>query len=473
MRLPKTFRTSTFRLTAAYAGLFAVSAIVLFGFIYFTTSASMTKELDYAVKSDQLELLQIHASHGTDAMQSEINQRVREDVELDGPIFYLLEDVTGKRLAGNLPAAPLKTGTFRLEGRQTPATLVGHTAYARGVILPDGNYLLVAADASSMRQTKKIILKAFSWSFIITLLFFFIGGVFVSRRVLKKIEIVSQTTLDIVDGNLSRRIQIRGVNDEFDHLGASLNLMLDQIENLMEGMQQVSNDIAHDLRTPLTRLRQKLELAQGEGSANALHAAIRDSIAETDGILETFGALLRITQIETRARKKNFSQVYLSELLQTVVEVYQSNADEKLQDLTIDIEPKLHVLGDRELLAQMLSNLIENSIRHSPVGASIEVIARKTTDAVEVIFSDTGPGIPESERNNVFRRFFRLETSRSTQGNGLGLSLVAAVAELHGVKIILSDNSPGLRVGLQFPKSDFEIVSTVAQDTSKPDLLRI
>lgn len=448
MLLPRVFRTSTFRLTAAYVALFSASAVLLFVIVDFSTQSYMTSELRAAVNSDLGELRQIYSESGNDGLIAEIDHRLRQDS--NGPMFYLLQDPSGWKLAGNLHATEPVEGIFKLSSRQGPESLIGHDAYAHGVVLPDGYYLAVAIDAYPLGEMRELVIRAFGWSFVMTLLLGLGGGIFVSRRMLKRVESVSQASREIIGGNLSRRIPLRGTEDEFDHLSASLNIMLDRTQALMESIQQVSNDIAHDLRTPLTRLRQRLELSLRSGSAEDWRAALKRSIDDTDAILETFGALLRIAQIEAHVRKQNFSRVNLSEIVQSVAELHQPTCDERRQRLSIDIPPDLYVLGDRELLAQMLSNLIENAIRHSPEGSCVRLTARSDPRGHEVVLSDNGPGIPVGERSKVFRRFYRLETSRSTPGSGLGLSLVAAIAHVHGILIELGDNRPGLRVRLHF-----------------------
>jgi signal transduction histidine kinase len=228
--------------------------------------------------------------------------------------------------------------------------------------------------------------------------------------------------------------------------------MVARIETLMDGLRQVSNDIAHDLRTPLSRLRQRLDAAgRAQPSLGDYEALVAQSIGDVDAILETFAAMLRIAEVEAASRTQGFAAVDLSELLNTVVEVYEPLASERAQTLTGRIAPGLVVRGDRELLTQLVANLVQNALKHTPPGTRVTVDAATAAGAVEVVVTDTGTGIPEGERDKVFRRFYRLEASRGTAGSGLGLSLAAAIAGLHGATLALSDNAPGLRVTLGFP----------------------
>ncbi|HYK17657.1 MAG TPA: HAMP domain-containing sensor histidine kinase, partial [Bryobacteraceae bacterium] len=275
-------------------------------------------------------------------------------------------------------------------------------------------------DALPRREMRKLILRLFEWSSAITLVLAFVGGALMSGSLLRRIETISRTARDIMAGDFSRRIPARGTGDEFDHLVASLNAMLERNEAAMESVRQVSHDIAHDLRTPLTRLRQRLDLAQRRArSVEEWRQAADGCISNVDAILETFGGLLRIAQIESGMPAHRFTKVDLSELLRTVVEVYQPMAEEKDQRFTADVASDLTVWGDRELLTQMIANIIENAMKHSPMGASIGLVATGPPGAMVVVVSDSGPGIPAEERARVFQRFYRLERSRSTPGSGL------------------------------------------------------
>jgi signal transduction histidine kinase len=301
----------------------------------------------------------------------------------------------------------------------------------------------------------KLIVRVFGWSSAISLALALAGGALVSRNLLLRIETISRAARDIMAGDFSRRIPTHGTADELDHLVASLNAMLERNQLGMESVRQVSNDIAHDLRTPLTRLRQRLEVAQRRGrSVEEWQRTADGCISDMDAILETFGALLRIAQIESGMPARRFAKVDLSELLRTVIELYEPMAKEKEQPFTADIASGLTVWGDRELLTQMISNVIENAMKHSPRGASIGLVTSESASTIVVAVNDSGPGIPSEQRARVFQRFHRLERSRSTPGNGLGLSLVEAIAALHQIGIELTNNTPGLRVTLRFRAPD-------------------
>lgn len=425
--------------------------VVLFGVIYWSTSFYMTDQLDASIDSDFAELQDGFRSGGAGQLATLISDRVKDMPA--GPMFYLLESPVGAVLAGNLAALPRRVGTFdTVDPRPVPHRDYRRALRARGTILAGGDYLLVATGAGQRDEMGELILRAFGWGSLVSLLLAFGSGLILSSRLLRRVEAISRTAREIMQGHLSQRVPTRGADDEFDHLAASLNAMLERTEGSMRAMRQISNDIAHDLRTPLTRLRQHLELAQRKaGTIDELRAAIAASIGETDAILGTFSALLRIAQIESGSVKAGFADCDLSELLRTLVEVYQTMAEEKHQNFSADIPAGLTTFGDRELLAQMLANLLENALRHSPEGAIVRFAARIDNDKPAIILTDTGPGIPAAEYENVFRRFYRLEASRTTPRNGLGLSLVSAVAGLHGITVELADNEPGLRVTMKWP----------------------
>jgi signal transduction histidine kinase len=444
-------RTSSFRLTLLYAGLFGCSALILLGVIYWATGVYMSNSLDAAIDSDIAELEDSLEAGGSKALTGQITERLRQAPL--GPMYYLLEEPTGEVIAGNIP--PFHGGEGRFDLKVPRPNSPSVAVHAHGITLADHEYLMVGVDAVPRREMRKLILRLFEWSSAITLVLAFVGGGLMSGSLLRRIETISRTARDIMAGDFSRRIPARGTGDEFDHLVESLNAMLERNEAAIESVRQVSHDIAHDLRTPLTRLRQRLDLAQRRAqSVDEWRRAAEGCISDMDAILETFGGLLRIAQIESGMPAHRFTEVDLSELLRTVVEVYQPMAEEKEQRFTADVASELTVWGDRELLTQMIANIIENAMKHSPMGASIALVATGPPSAMVVVVSDSGPGIPAEERARVFQRFYRLERSRSTPGSGLGLSLVEAIAALHHVGIQLTDNRPGLRVTLRFHEPD-------------------
>ncbi|MEA3292517.1 MAG: HAMP domain-containing sensor histidine kinase, partial [Pseudomonadota bacterium] len=267
-----------------------------------------------------------------------------------------------------------------------------------------------------------------------------------------QIESINTTSREIMSGDLSRRIPTRGSGDDFDLLAGNLNAMLDRIQALMEDVRRVSDNIAHDLRTPLARLRNRLELLKTDADADSPDSqAVEQAVAEADGLLATFNALLRIARIEAEQRREAFEQVALDTVVQDVAEFYEPLAEDKAQRLLLDLQPGIRLQGDRDLLFQALANLLDNAIKYTPRGGRIEISLQSSEIGVRLIVADNGPGIPVEAREKVLQRFFRMEESRTTPGNGLGLSLVAAVAKLHGITIRLEDNRPGLRVVWELP----------------------
>jgi signal transduction histidine kinase len=440
-------RTLSFRLTLLSAGLFLLSALILYGVIYwFATSYAAedeTNELAVELASIQDEALLA----GYDRLPQIIDNHLRARRDVRGA--YLLEDSQGRKLDGNIEEREPTLGPMTV-GVHLDGQLREVRAY--GSRLMNGEYLLVGQDTSVLREMKAAIARAFGIGLVITLLLAIIAGTTLSRVALRRVEVVNRTTRAIMDGDLSRRVPVRGTADEFDELALGVNAMLDRIEELMKTMRQVTNDIAHDLRTPLTRLRQRLEYARGHGSdIEQLRSALGHAINQTDSILETFGALLRIAQIEASGGGARKDRVDVSKLLTGIVDDFAPAAEDHGQRLVAEIGTDLSVFGDAELLTQMVVNLVDNAIRHTQPGAIISVQAKSVGQGLELAVADTGPGIPQEERENVLRPFYRLESSRTTEGSGLGLSLVAAIVQRHEGRLSLADNSPGLRVAVAFP----------------------
>jgi signal transduction histidine kinase len=469
VRLPRLFRTTSFRLTLLYAGLFSLSVLFLFVAVYWSTVGLMSRQIDETVRNELTELQSAAPGGGL----PELQQVVAEYTARSPGFFYLLQDADGRVLAGNLPSIAPEPGLRKLSWRSQPLPAnLGNAAKGirgYGMKVADGAYLFVGLSSNELRRMQTALDRAFLWSLAVTLVLALLGGAAMSLGPLRRIEAISRASRDIMGGDLGRRIALRGSGDEFDRLASSLNAMLNRIQVLMNGLQQVSSDVAHDLRTPLTLLRQRLELARRRGTnVETLHAAFDHSITDIDAILDTFGAILRIAQIESGSRKAKFTRLDLSELLEGLVETYQPVAEEKSQRLAGAIAPGLSIEGDRELLTQLFANLIENAINHAPPGISIGVGSSQNARGLEVVISDSGPGIPSAYHQKVFQRFYRLETSRTSPGNGLGLSLAAAVAELHEAAISLSDNHPGLRVTVVFPAARVSPDADVSRFKGEP-----
>jgi signal transduction histidine kinase len=462
-RPPDLLRTTNFRLTAFYAGSFSLLVLALFAIVAWSTTQFMKRQIDITVSNEIDEVLADSAAAGQGDVPARLAATVRRMARSAPGISYLLQDNAGQVVAGNMPAMPARQGLILLPHSPPGMRLRRRSEHhaglrGRGIVLPQTPYgrayLLVAVSDAELGEMQAVIARGFLAGLAVTFAFAVLSGLASSLVLLRRIEAISRTSREIMAGDLGRRIELHGSNDEFDDLAMSLNAMLDRIQHLMSGLQQISNDIAHDLRTPLSRMRQRLELAlRRENSMEGLRAAMEFSIADTEAILRTFSALLRVAQIESGTRRVGFAAVAMDTLLEDLAEAYLPVVEERGQSLAAVITPGLRVRGDRELLTQAIANLIENAINHAPPGAALQVMSREDTDGVRIIVADNGPGIPEAERAKVLQRFYRLETSRTKPGQGLGLSLVHAIADLHDAKLMLEDNDPGLRCILFFPRS--------------------
>jgi signal transduction histidine kinase len=449
--LPKLVRTTGFRLSALYALLFGACMLVLGAAALWSTRAALKEQLAHRIEAEMTLLEQEFRQSGIDGLLAAVEQRTRVKGNLD----YFVADPAGKRLAGDLSVISDQTGWIgypaaaaggNKPGKETEAALVLVKELDRGFRLGVGEDL---GDAAEVEDLFFGILAAVLG---IVLVVGIGGGLMLSAAFLSRIDMITRTADAIIAGDLSRRIERTGSGDDFDHLSTTLNVMLDRIAGLMDNLRQVSSDIAHDLRTPLSRLRQDLEAAQErELTAAELKSVLKSAVAETDVLLETFSSLLRIAQIEAGARRSAFQPVDLSQVMRTVTEAYAPAVEESGRLLRTDFAEGVTVSGDRGLLSQLFANLVENALHHTPPGTTISLrLSRDAAGAIAEI-ADTGSGIPADERAKVFRRFYRLERSRTTPGSGLGLSMVAAIVELHHAVIELLDNEPGLRVAVRFP----------------------
>jgi signal transduction histidine kinase len=411
----------------------------------------MTKQIDVTVANELAEVQADAAGKGPTGLRDVVDGMT----DHSPGIYYLLQDSSGTVLAGNMEAILPVPGIRQLSWQHRAPEQQKLGLRGRGIVLANGNYLFVGLSNFELAEMQEIIVRIFLWAALVTIILALVGGFLVSMNVLRRIETISQTSRRIVSGDLDQRIALRGTGDEFDHLAASLNSMLDRIQELMSGLQHVSSDIAHDLRTPLTHLRHKLEVGRRHELSVEACEMLDGAIADADTILDTFSALLRIAQIEAGVSRSGFKRVNIGEIIDRLVDGYQVVAEGKGQILRSFVTARLPLHGDEDLLMQLFANLIGNAITHTPAGTTITVTAEKALDhdprAIKVTVSDTGPGIPASSYRDVVQRFFRLEASRTTPGNGLGLSLVTAVAALHRAEFRFEDNNPGLRCVLYLP----------------------
>ena len=309
---------------------------------------------------------------------------------------------------------------------------------------------LASNSQAAVSRTHKAARAALTWLLPAFLLLSMGGGLLLSRGFLRRIDGITRTAAAIIGGDLSQRVPLRGTNDDLDRLSGTLNQMLNRITKILDSLRQVSNDIAHDLRTPLTRLRHKLEEAQALPAGPEQISAIESSIAVTDEILDTFTALLRIAQVEAGTQRAGFQTVDLSEIFENVAHAFDAAADAEGKTLVSKVQAGLVIKGDKELLTQMLANLLENAIRHTRAKSRIEIKLARDASGLLGSIEDDGPGVPAEEHENIFRRFYRLERSRTTSGSGLGLAIVAAIANLHNIRLTMADRSPGLSVTMRF-----------------------
>jgi signal transduction histidine kinase len=449
------FRSSTFRLALLYLVLFGLSVLVLLVFIYWSTAGFMARQTDAAIEADIELLAERYQTRGLPGLTSLITERIGEDPRRDN--LYLLADENMRRILGNLdgwPAAQedaLGWINFTLRNADDPENK-WHGARARAFHLHGGFNLLVGRDMYELEAMRGLILETLAWGLAITLVLGLAGGIALSRSMVRRLETINVASREIMSGDLSRRIPVKGRDDEFDELVVNLNTMLDRITDLMDDVRRVSDSIAHDLKTPLTRLRNDLETLKSDtqDTPDARVLAER-ALEEADRLLETFNALLRIARIESGHRRAGFTAVRLADVLRDVTDLYEPLAEERGLTLERRIDASPTVRGDRDLLFQALANLLDNAIKYTLPDGRVMVTLSIEDGEAQIEIADSGPGIPEPSRDKVFRRFYRLEESRTAPGSGLGLSLVGAVIKLHEARIALEDNAPGLMVVLRLP----------------------
>ena len=443
-------RTPSFWLALLYATLLAASAVILGFIVYWTMQASIDRQMGARIDAE----IEILKGELRTEGSTELTREVETRINYFGALEYFLADADGKRLAGNLSNLPANDGWSDIAISNPQQVKDPKYFRVKTVHLDNGFRLVVGDDLGSKEDIRRAFLGALGWALLAFLVLTLTAGALLSSAFLSRVDAIDRTAEAIINGELSSRVPLRGTNDNFDRLSATLNRMLDQIQLLMESLSQVSNDIAHALRTPLGRLRQKLEVVRAASGANSKCTKTIDAaLDETDNILDTFSALLRIAQIESGTRTAGFREIDISKLFETVSEAFSAVAEDEGKTLASKIAPSVKLWGDADLISEMVANLLDNAIRHTPPGAHIEVSLVNHGSQLVASVADDGPGVPPSERERIFHRFYRLERSIGTTGTGLGLSLVAAVAELHGMKFCATDNMPGLRMTLNFDYS--------------------
>ncbi|WP_332716905.1 sensor histidine kinase [Pelagibacterium mangrovi] len=462
-RLRNLWRTTTVRLTAMFIAIFVGFAIVLLALIAYQSTVQLQREQFRAVEREIAQIRLLSSQAGVRAVAFAV-QRL---ADRPGPGIYYLGDPTGIMIAGNVtdfpPAVLVERGRFELtyeRGREIyggPENMVQTqgTAIVESLELPNGLRLVIGRDVGERRGFNAIILRTFFAGVIGIILLSVLAGGFTVRYVLRRIDGITGTSNKIISGNLSERVPVTGRNDEFDAVATSLNAMLQRIERLMIGLKEVTDNVAHDLKTPLTRLRNKAEAALRENADPAAQRnALETTIAESDQLIRTFNALLLIARAEAGTPSGAFSNIDISEAAADVAELYTPVAEDAGISLETQIEPGIRLEANRELIGQALVNLVENAIKYgkdAKEDGGILLAARREPGRIVIEVADRGPGIPEGERKRVFERFARLEESRTEPGAGLGLALVSAVVRLHGGDIRFEDNAPGARAVITFP----------------------
>jgi len=476
----KLLRTTAFKLSLIYLTVFALFAAVLIGYFAWSTSRLITQQITETIDAEINGLTELYTQGGIRRLVLLVDARSRRP----SSNLYLVTTPTGEGVAGNVgtlqpgvleQSGPVETAYRRLDEAEDTE----HHALVRVVRLSGGFRLLVGRDLEERERLHDIIIAAARWSIAVVVVLGLLGGFFVTRRVLKRIDAMTGTTRTIMQGDLTGRLPIAGTGDELDRLADNLNAMLERIEALLHGLKEVSDNIAHDLRTPLTRLRNRAEEALRTASAEGdYRAALENVLEESDGLIRTFNALLMIARAESGEVGQDTTEFDAGEIVHDVADLYEPLADDNGLKLEVDVQGTMSMKGNRELISQALANLIDNAIKYAAPAhaaaalvpaagndgphaasaaetgpAAITVSAKAEASRVLLTVADCGPGIPTAERARVVERFVRLEQSRSLPGAGLGLSLAAAVARLHHGELRLEDNAPGLRAVLVLPRT--------------------
>jgi signal transduction histidine kinase len=449
-------KSSAIRITLINVSLFTFSILIILGFIYWSTVVYTNQKTDEEINAEILSLSTVYSRRGYTGLLSELSERVRDQRQGDSTI-YLLTDYRFRPLVGNIDRWPSiafnREGgwlDFRLDDNQDN-TDREFAARARTFEVENRFNLLVGKRLKEIELISRLVGRATFWGLLMAAGLAIVGGAMMRQILRSRLSAINDTSRKIMLGELRERIATRETGDEFDELADNLNMMLDQIERGMEGVRRVSDNIAHDLKTPLARLRNKVEELRLETPDNP---RLDEIIGEADGLLDTFNALLRIARIEYSEKRRDFDDVDLNAILTDLQELYEPVAEENGLTMTTELGESVSLYADRNMLFQAFANLFDNAIKYScdtqltdgGRKGCVTLASRKTKNGFEVIISDNGPGIPEDEYDKVTQRFYRLDQSRNSPGSGLGLALTSAVLRLHKLELRFSDNEPGLKV---------------------------
>jgi signal transduction histidine kinase len=448
--LPRPLRVASFRFAALYVVLFAASALILGVAVFVEARSALRDQMVARIDAEATFLGAEYRAGGLDNLLTLVRTRGRGASALD----YLVEDRDGGHLIGEMPASPGLAAGWTTIVVPDAKEDGGRAERVRALVtdLGDGLRLAVGGDLGQITDVEEAIATAFLWTVGLAAVLGIGGGALLSRAFLRRVDAIARTAEAIIDGHLDRRVPVRGTDDDLDRLAGTLNRMLDRITVLMDSLRQVGSDVAHDLRTPLSRLYQRLDDARTHACSVAEYrTAVDAALSEAEGLLETFSALLRIALVEGTSPRAGFRAVDLSAMAEAVADAYRPDAEDAGHRLDTAVAPGITVQGDHELLTQALANLVENTLRHTPADTRIEVrLTAEPGAGVVLAVEDDGPGVSEADLPRLTDRFYRAERSRTTPGNGLGLSLVGAVADLHGARLQIVGLNPGLRVSLAF-----------------------
>jgi signal transduction histidine kinase len=454
----KILKTSTFRLAAIYLLVFALSVGAILAYVFWNTAGLLGRQTDATIRAEVQALADQYRILGLPGIVDTIQRRSSER----GGGIYLLANGEGKRVTGNLESVP-KTVIDETGWIDFPLDIVVGTtkqrrsARAFHADLTDDYELIVGRDVEELKLFGDIIKRTLFWALGFALVLGLGGGWLTSRNFLRRVDAITDASRNIMGGNLAGRMPVTGSDDELDKLARALNEMLDQIERLMTGMKEVTSNVAHDLKTPLTRLRARVESALRSNNKTEYRSALDKTIEESDRLLQTFNALLSIARAEAGQSRELLQPINAHDIVADVAELYQPIAEEAGGTLSVAVQPNLNVMADRQLLSQALSNLVDNALKYGVTDANpnpnISIEGKQENGSVVITVGDHGEGIATEHRARVLDRFVRLDESRTKPGNGLGLSLVAGVMKLHGATLVLEDNQPGLRAKLVFPST--------------------